>query len=252
MAEISDAAVQAATGRKPDHWFRLLDAADLPDHRARARWLQDEQGLGGWCAQTVTVEYERARGLRDAGQQSTGDYQASVQRTLPLEADTAWRLLIDADWMAGADWTEGAAFPAPRAVGDEVEVRAVRPSSLLRFWIRRGGSKSTVEVSLAEKGGRTVVRFRESGLGGARAREKAKERWAGVLEGMGAPRPEGRLRTDQAPDPPLKVGPYTLYAVTPRAAIDARTPSPAPRRSGHRPDGVQSRRGGHGVDVAEP
>jgi len=63
---MSDDAIRERTGRGWDEWFALLDAwqAASRPHPDVARWLRDEHGVDGWSAQSVTVGYERARGLR--------------------------------------------------------------------------------------------------------------------------------------------------------------------------------------------
>jgi hypothetical protein len=63
---ISDETVITKTGRPTVEWEAILDAWDAPSkgHPAIARFLEHEHGLSGWWAQTVTVRYEYARGLR--------------------------------------------------------------------------------------------------------------------------------------------------------------------------------------------
>jgi len=63
---ISDETVIAKTGKSTDEWHAILDdwAAPSKGHPAIARYLEHEHGLSGWWAQTVTVRYEYARGLR--------------------------------------------------------------------------------------------------------------------------------------------------------------------------------------------
>ena len=67
---MSDDAIRERTGRGWDEWFALLDAWEAASrpHPDVARWLRDEHGVDGWSAQSVTVGYERARGLRAPGQ----------------------------------------------------------------------------------------------------------------------------------------------------------------------------------------
>ncbi|MEE3921840.1 hypothetical protein V2I01_36860 [Micromonospora sp. BRA006-A] len=58
------------TGQDWAGWFDRLDAWGAVDrtHTEIARWLVDTHGMPGWWAQTVTVGYEQARGLRAPGQ----------------------------------------------------------------------------------------------------------------------------------------------------------------------------------------
>jgi hypothetical protein len=92
--KISDEAVLKATGKNWLEWFALLDKAGAQKmkHIDIARMLS-EKYLGksgavnvatnsGWWAQMVTVEYERARGLRKINEQADG-FSVSVHKTFP-------------------------------------------------------------------------------------------------------------------------------------------------------------------------
>ena len=54
------------TGRSHAEWFALLDAWGATEHTHTeiARWLSETQGIPGWWTQNITVNYERARGMR--------------------------------------------------------------------------------------------------------------------------------------------------------------------------------------------
>ena len=80
-------AVLAATGRDLRDWFALLDEHEATgwSHTEMARWLREEQGVAGWWAQSVTVSYERARGLREVHETSRG-FEAGASRTIALPA----------------------------------------------------------------------------------------------------------------------------------------------------------------------
>lgn len=64
--KVSEGAVRKATGKGWDEWFRILDrfGAERHGHKAAALWLEKEQGVGGWWAQSIAVQHEWARGLR--------------------------------------------------------------------------------------------------------------------------------------------------------------------------------------------
>ncbi len=85
---MADDRIRAGSGKTWDEWFRILDdwgATERP-HRDIATWLREEQGVPGWWAQSVTVGYERARGMR-ARNQTTRGFEVSVQRTMRAPAD---------------------------------------------------------------------------------------------------------------------------------------------------------------------
>ncbi|UOQ88505.1 DUF4287 domain-containing protein [Agromyces endophyticus] len=92
---VGDDAVQAATGRPRDEWFELLDAADAATwtHKDVATWLVAEHRVDAWWAQSVTVAYEQARGIRRPGQRQDGTYEASVTRTVDLDKTEGLRAL---------------------------------------------------------------------------------------------------------------------------------------------------------------
>src|SRR4051812_39083575 len=80
---ISNESVKARTGKDWETWFGLLDRAGAPKlgHPAMAEWLVKKHGVPGWWAQNVTVEYERARGLRERHQTGAG-YKVAVTKTI--------------------------------------------------------------------------------------------------------------------------------------------------------------------------
>jgi hypothetical protein len=84
----SEAAVRKATGKSWDDWFRILDAwgATERTHTAIARRVNAELGVDGWWAQSVTVGYERARGMR-AEHQRTDGFSVDVSKTFPVGAE---------------------------------------------------------------------------------------------------------------------------------------------------------------------
>ena len=80
---MSDLAVIAKTGKTWDQWFRVLDRAGASrmDHKGIVKLLGARHDIGPWWRQMVTVEYERARGLRVRNQTVLG-FSVSVSRTL--------------------------------------------------------------------------------------------------------------------------------------------------------------------------
>jgi hypothetical protein len=80
-----DARLREKTGMGWREWFRLLDAwgAQERKHGEIAGHLMDEHAVPGWWAQTITVGYERSRGLRAKHQTLGGSFQVSVSKTFP-------------------------------------------------------------------------------------------------------------------------------------------------------------------------
>ncbi len=83
FGNISAAALEKATGRNWEEWFALLDAAKAStlDHADIAAWLEKNHINNGWWAQSVTVGYEQARGLRRPNQKTDG-FTVSVSKTI--------------------------------------------------------------------------------------------------------------------------------------------------------------------------
>ena len=103
---VSEDAILAGTGRRWADWFSLLDAwgGKQRRHPEIARWLREQHGVDGWWAQSVTVGYERARGLRAKGQMATG-FTITVNRTVNVPGDRARLAFTDAverrRWLPG-------------------------------------------------------------------------------------------------------------------------------------------------------
>jgi hypothetical protein len=81
----SEAALRRRTGRGWEDWLQILDAWGSTErtHTEIARWLVDEHGVDGWWAQSLTVGYERARGMR-AKHQTTSGFTVGVTRTVAV------------------------------------------------------------------------------------------------------------------------------------------------------------------------
>lgn len=80
--KVSDSALRDRTGRGWAEWFALLDDWGGADHNhtQTVRWLADAHGVDNWSAQSVTVGYQQARGMRVLGQQSNGAFTAYATR----------------------------------------------------------------------------------------------------------------------------------------------------------------------------
>ena len=96
LAGMSDEAMLRGSGRPIGEWLEILDAWGATDrkHPEIARWLVAEHGIGGWWAQSVTVAYERARGMRAVHQQ-TGGFSVSATRTVAAPADRVLAAFTD-------------------------------------------------------------------------------------------------------------------------------------------------------------
>src|SRR5437588_3077023 len=92
---MSDAAVQAKTGKNWPEWFAVLDKAGAAKmtHKQIAAHLLERLGVSSWWSQMVAVGYEQERGLRQKHQTSAG-YQISRSMTVAVPIDrlySAWQ-----------------------------------------------------------------------------------------------------------------------------------------------------------------
>ena len=92
----SDTKLREATGKGWDEWIAALDAwgARTKKHPQIARYLIDELGVPGWWAQTVTVGYERATGLRLKHQQKDG-FSITATKTVNVPVDELYFAFVD-------------------------------------------------------------------------------------------------------------------------------------------------------------
>lgn len=92
--EISNEAVQAKTRKTWDEWFAILDDAGGREmgHKEVVAVLNNNYEISAWWQQSVTVAYEKARGMRQK-HEMVDVYLISKRVTLnaPLEmVFTAW------------------------------------------------------------------------------------------------------------------------------------------------------------------
>ncbi len=80
---MSDESIHRGSGKTWDEWFRILDdwSATSRTHKEIAEHLCRAHAVPGWWAQSITVGYERARGMRDKHQRP-GGYSVNASRTV--------------------------------------------------------------------------------------------------------------------------------------------------------------------------
>lgn len=88
VAGMSDTTILAKTGRNWAQWVELLDAfgAKEKPHIEIATHVYN-LGIDGWWSQSVTVGYERIRGLRARGQQRSGSWEATKSKTFAVPVE---------------------------------------------------------------------------------------------------------------------------------------------------------------------
>jgi len=162
---MSDEAIRRRTGRGWEEWFELLDewrAHERP-HKEIARWLRDEREVDGWGAQSVTVSYERARGLRAVGERPQG-FSVTAQKTVAVPVDRLYEAFVDESprdrWL-----------PA----GELRERTATKPKSARFDW---GDGETRVVVGFSSKGdAKSTVALEHERLADAEEAERMKSFW---------------------------------------------------------------------------
>jgi hypothetical protein len=145
---VADETVVAATGRGWQAWFEALDAwgAATRSHTEIARWLREEQGVEGWYSQSITVGYERARGLRAPGERPDG-FAVGASRTIAVPVQELFDAFTDESlrerWLPGADLRVRTAT-APRTARYDWEDGSTR---VIVGFEDMGEAKSRVGVS---------------------------------------------------------------------------------------------------------
>ncbi|HEX9609406.1 MAG TPA: DUF4287 domain-containing protein [Candidatus Limnocylindria bacterium] len=165
LTGMTDAALKRGSGRTIREWLAILDAwgASERKHPEIARWLVAEHGIGGWWAQSVTVGYEKARGMRPLRAQP-GGFAVSVTRTIraaPARISDAFTdASIRARWLPGAP----------------ISIRTSKRGKSARFdW---DDPPSFIAYNLETKGdGRTKLGLGHEKLPDAAAADRIKSMW---------------------------------------------------------------------------
>lgn len=144
---MSDDAILRGTGKRWDDWLRLLDTWDAAPrpHAEIAQYISAEYGVSGWWAQTVTVGYERARGLRAMHQRPDG-FSVSVSRTFPIAISRLYAAFVEDSardaWLEPGSIVLRTARPNRSARFDVV----ANDSRLAVYFIEKSETKSTAQL----------------------------------------------------------------------------------------------------------
>ena len=167
---MSDAAVQAKTGKTWKEWFAVLDRAGAREmsHKDIATYLYRVHRISGWWSQMVTVTYEQARGMREVHQRPEG-YEISVSKVMPVAVSALYRAWDDGK--VRRRWLKE----------DGMVVRAATSHKTIRMTWTDG--KTSVEVRFSGKGAsKSQVVVQHSKLVNASKAAKTKAYWKAALE----------------------------------------------------------------------
>jgi hypothetical protein len=173
LAGRSDAIIKQRTGCTWERWVKALDYAQAYTwtHREIAQHVHEKYKVPGWWAQSVTVGYERIKGLRAVGQRRDGSFEATKSRTFSVPLVRLYRAFHDARtrarWLPGVDLT----------------VRtATRGKSMRITWPDR----TSVAVGFASRGaGKSQVAVQHEKLADRAAAARMKAYWAERLDALG-------------------------------------------------------------------
>ena len=155
LAGMSDEAVKTKTGRSWKQWTDELDSINAASmaHREIARHVLESYEISGWWAQTVTVGYERIRGLREVGQRRTGKFDANKSKTFPVSIGRLYRAFsvkrTRERWLPGVDLKIRTS-----TVDKSMRISWPDETSVHAYFTAKGPKKSTVaiqHVALASK-----------------------------------------------------------------------------------------------------
>ena len=173
LAGTSDATIKAKTGCTWERWVRSLDyhGAAQMSHRDIATLVNKKYKIDGWWSQTVTVGYERIKGLRARGQRRDGTYEASKSRTFDVPVTRLFQAWADAD--VRRRWLNG----------ESVKVRtATAPKSMRLDWT----DHSIIAVGFAAKGkSKSSVAVQHTKLPDRETADRLKQYWSDRLDALG-------------------------------------------------------------------
>ena len=172
LAGMRDDKIAQATGRTWREWTELLDAEDAfrKRHRDIALIVHEKYGVREWWTQTVTVGYERIKGLRDRGQRRGGGYETTKSRTFNVPVGALFKAWSDdrirRQWIGGVKATVRKAT-APKSI------RLQWPDGpiIAVFFTAKGATKSAVALA-------------HTNLPSKAAAEEVKKEWTDRLDAL--------------------------------------------------------------------
>jgi hypothetical protein len=171
LAGMSDSAICAKTGRTWAEWIRVLDRDRWweKSHREIALFVSS-LGTPDWWTQTVTVGYERIKGLRDKGQRRGGGYEASKSRTFNTPIEKLFEAF--ANDRLRRRWL-GTTF-------------TVRSSARLKRMRVTGDDNTVVQIGFLAKGpAKSAVAIQHQNLRDKAAVDATKKAWAERFDRLG-------------------------------------------------------------------
>lgn len=172
LAGMSDAVIKEKTGCTWEKWVKSLDyhGAGKMSHREIAALVSEKYKVPSWWTQTVTVGYERIKGLRARGQRRDGTYEATKSRTFNVPVEKlfdAW-----ADDSVRNRWLSDA----------KSKIRTkTKPKSIRLDW----NGKTIIAVGFVSKGkAKSSVAVQHTRLPDRETAERLKTYWSDQMENL--------------------------------------------------------------------
>jgi hypothetical protein len=173
LAGMSSAVIQEKTGCTWEKWVKSLDyhGAEKMSHRDIAKLVSEKYKVPSWWTQTVTVGYERIKGLRARGQRRDGTFEASKSRTFNVPVQTLYDAWADARMRKR--WLDGA----------EIKIRtATSPKSMRITW----SDGNIIAVGFYPKGpDKSSVAVQHPKLPDRATADSLKKYWSERLDDLG-------------------------------------------------------------------
>ena len=172
VAGMTDETIKEKTGCTWDRWVWALDEVNAHEwpHKSIAEYVHEKYKVPGWWAQSVTVGYERIRGLREKGQRRSGSWEASKSKTVEAAVGTVFKSFKQPKLRSG--WLPG----------QKVVMRTSVPNKSLRLTWHDG---SSVEVYLVAKGrSKTQVVIQHTKLPSKDLSNRMKAFWSEQLDAL--------------------------------------------------------------------
>ena len=173
LAGTADATIKARTGCTWDRWVFALDhyGAEHMTHREIAALVSAKYKVNGWWAQTVTVGYERIKGLRARGQRRDGTFEANKSRTYAVPVTTLYNAWSDA--RLRGRWLDDT-------------IGKVRTQTAKKSMRLDGPDRTVIAVGFMSKGrSKSAVAVQHSRLRDRDTANRLKQYWAERLAALG-------------------------------------------------------------------
>ena len=176
LAGMSDAVIKEKTGCGWAKWVKSLDyhGADRMSHREIAQLVSDKYKVPSWWTQTVTVGYERIKGIRARGQRRDGTFEATKSKTFNVPVDklfNAWAIDKNRNrWLKNAP----------------VKLRGATKNKYARLdWSDKENGNTIVSIGFLTKGkDKSSVAVQHPNLSDTETATRLKAFWSEQLENL--------------------------------------------------------------------